>query len=312
MRVLRRRARSWAARELLDAPVHWPRPSVLERLAAALKGVGPKTRRSGRRSRASATVGDLLFHIPAPPPRPADRGRWRPRARRDRRPSGRGPGHPAAPLPQPRPAMVSVKVGDETRPRPRHLVQPALGGLETDPRHAAPAHRQTPDKRLRGPRMGDGGALDAGDAVGAGGPGPGPSRQPSTSAPSRFAALDASRRSARRRTCSRRCRRSCGRAGGWPGSATRLSAVHFPESIEEVEEARERLGFEELFLHQALLATPQAHAPHRAPGAALRQARRARRRAGSSRCRSSRPAISSRPSTRSTPTSTPASRCSGC
>ncbi|MDQ2631802.1 MAG: ATP-dependent DNA helicase RecG, partial [Actinomycetota bacterium] len=39
------------------------------------------------------------------------------------------------------------------------------------------------------------------------------------------------------------------------GVGDALRAVQFPETVDEVEEARERLGFEELFLHQALLAT---------------------------------------------------------
>jgi len=34
-----------------------------------------------------------------------------------------------------------------------------------------------------------------------------------------------------------------------------LKVVHFPETVDEVDVARSRLGFEELFLHQALLAT---------------------------------------------------------
>jgi ATP-dependent DNA helicase RecG len=37
--------------------------------------------------------------------------------------------------------------------------------------------------------------------------------------------------------------------------ADALRAVHFPESEADIEQARERLAFEELFLHQALLAT---------------------------------------------------------
>jgi len=39
------------------------------------------------------------------------------------------------------------------------------------------------------------------------------------------------------------------------GVCDALRAVHFPKESEEVDEARKRLGFEELFLHQALLAT---------------------------------------------------------
>jgi ATP-dependent DNA helicase RecG len=42
---------------------------------------------------------------------------------------------------------------------------------------------------------------------------------------------------------------------GLPSAADAIRAVHFPESPEEVEAARERLRFEELFLYQAILAT---------------------------------------------------------
>jgi ATP-dependent DNA helicase RecG len=39
------------------------------------------------------------------------------------------------------------------------------------------------------------------------------------------------------------------------GAADAIKAVHFPEGPEDVEQARERLAFEELFLYQAILAT---------------------------------------------------------
>ena len=39
------------------------------------------------------------------------------------------------------------------------------------------------------------------------------------------------------------------------GAADAIKAVHFPETEEDIEEARERLRFEELFLYQAILAT---------------------------------------------------------
>jgi ATP-dependent DNA helicase RecG len=42
---------------------------------------------------------------------------------------------------------------------------------------------------------------------------------------------------------------------GFAGAADAIHAVHFPETGEEVEAARERLRFEELFLYQAILAT---------------------------------------------------------
>src|SRR5260221_13305409 len=42
---------------------------------------------------------------------------------------------------------------------------------------------------------------------------------------------------------------------GLAGAADAVKAVHFPESEVDVEQARERLAFEELFLYQALLTT---------------------------------------------------------
>ena len=99
---------------------------------------------------------------------------------------------------------------------------------------------------------------------------------------------------------------------GWPAPPTRSRAVHFPETEEEAEAARERLAFEELFLYQAVLATRKRS--HRAARPAPRLGR-----PGELVGRwldslpfepTARPAGA--PSTRSTPTSTPASRCSGC
>jgi ATP-dependent DNA helicase RecG len=53
------------------------------------------------------------------------------------------------------------------------------------------------------------------------------------------------------------------------GAADALTAVHFPESREDVEEARARLAFEELFLYQAVLTTrKQTHRAAR-PGPKL-------------------------------------------
>ena len=42
---------------------------------------------------------------------------------------------------------------------------------------------------------------------------------------------------------------------GLAGAADAVGAIHFPDGPEDVEQARERLAFEELFLYQALLAT---------------------------------------------------------
>src|SRR5262245_35623186 len=48
---------------LRDAPVHWPRPSVLEASLAALRGVGPKLAEAARDA-GITTVGDLLLRFP--------------------------------------------------------------------------------------------------------------------------------------------------------------------------------------------------------------------------------------------------------
>ena len=49
--------------QLRDAPVHWPRPSVLDAALQALEGVGPKTAEAAA-SAGIATVGDLLLRFP--------------------------------------------------------------------------------------------------------------------------------------------------------------------------------------------------------------------------------------------------------
>ena len=64
-----------------------------------------------------------------------------------------------------------------------------------------------------------------------------------------------SRRASGRRTRSRVCRLSCGRGARLAGVGDAIRAAHFPETPEEAEAALERIAFEELFLHQALLAS---------------------------------------------------------
>lgn len=54
-----------------------------------------------------------------------------------------------------------------------------------------------------------------------------------------------------------------------PAAADSLAAVHFPSSWEEAEEARARLAFEELFLHQAALAARRRRRRHGLPGLRL-------------------------------------------
>ncbi|HSS43517.1 MAG TPA: ATP-dependent DNA helicase RecG [Solirubrobacterales bacterium] len=242
-------ARELGRAELLNAPVHWPRPSVLEQSLGALKGVGPKTAEAAADA-GIRTVGDLLFHIP--------------RRHRDLRIRELGdlqPGETATVLvevqgSQPRPfrkgrlRMVSVKVGDASgHVRATWFNQPWV------------ASKLIPGTELlmTGKFSGKGFAVREWELAS-------PTEVPAAEsmvpvhgateairpaqirewveqvvswAPNAIEGLPAEMRARR----------------GLAGVGDALSAVQLPRSIEDVEGARDRLGFEELFLHQALLAT---------------------------------------------------------
>ncbi len=236
--------------ELLNAPVHWPRPSVLEQGLGALKGVGPKTAEAAAEA-GIRTVGDLLFHIP--------------RRHRDQRIRELGdlqPGDTATVLvevqgSQPRPfrrgrlRLVSVKVGDATgHARATWFNQPWIASKLV----------RGAELLLTGKFSGKGFAVREWELAS---PGPPPAGEAelmpvhSTTeslrpqkirewveqvvgwAPNAIEGLPAEMRARR----------------GLAGVGDALRAVQLPKSLEDVEGARERLGFEELFLHQALLAT---------------------------------------------------------
>jgi ATP-dependent DNA helicase RecG len=276
---------------LRDAPVHWPRPSVLDTGLEALDGVGPKLAEAARAA-GIATVGDLLYRFP--------------HSHRDRQvrplstlePGEMGTvlvsvlGNPPRPFRRGKLTMVGVKVGDETgQVRATWFNQPWISGklekgatllltgkrspkglvvqewelvataLERDgpaddaPRPAGPAPDHEDCARGLRARPHDRGHPPEEP----GGPTGGPSFvpvHPATEdlppkkirewaeqavrlAPNAVEGLPADLQAKRRLSS--------------VGSAIR--AAHFPESPEELEEARSRLGFEELFLHQALLAT---------------------------------------------------------
>jgi len=243
-------ARELERGELLDAPVHWPRPSVLEQGLGALEGVGPKLVELAAEA-GIETVGDLLHRVP--------------RRHRDLRvrPLGEvSPGETATVMVEvlgakPRPfrrgrlRMVSVKVGDASgqvratwfnqpwvasklEPGTQLLLTGKLSGrgfavneweIGAAPQEGAPPEGLVPvhsaTEELRPQKIRDWVA------------------QALEWAPNAIEGLPAEMRARRRLVAL--------------GDA--LRAVHFPESGEEVEDARRRLGFEELFLHQALLAT---------------------------------------------------------
>jgi ATP-dependent DNA helicase RecG len=263
--------------ELLRTGIHWPRPSVLDTGLEALDGVGPKLADAAR-SAGIATVGDLLYRFP--------------RSHRDRQvrpldslePGETGTvlvtvmGNPPRPFRKGKLTMVGVKVGDETdsvratwfnqpwvsgklekgsqivitgKRSPKglavqewELVSPAVA--ESDPPAGDPDHEGENVHLARSPH-------DRGQDPPAGAFVPvhpasedlAPKKirewaeQAVKLAPNAIEGLPSSLIAKRRLTS--------------VGSAIR--AAHFPESAEELEEARRRLGFEELFLHQALLAT---------------------------------------------------------
>ncbi len=259
--------------QLLDAPVCWPRPRVLDVSIEALEGVGPRLAEAAAEA-GIATVGDLLLRFP--------------HRHRDQQVV------PVASLDQgqkativvetmgatPRPfrkrglSILGVKVGDESGSvRATWFNQPWVA------RKLAPGTRLmltgSLDKRgfrvaeyefmAAGPRVlsqGEGGA--AGEGV----LDPPPPAPPAGEAGGLVAVHPATERlkAQKIRQWMEQALPSVGEVleplpaelrvrRKLAGAADAVKAVHFPDSEEDVEEARRRLGFEELFLYQAILTT---------------------------------------------------------
>jgi ATP-dependent DNA helicase RecG len=278
--------------ELLAAPLHWPRPSVLGVGLSALDGVGPKLADAASEAGIDC-VGDLLLRVPHSYRNRADVQRLA-----DLEPGAEGTVLVEVLGAKPRPfrrrrglTMVSVKVGDESgHARATWFNQPwvaeklipgtalllvgslagkgftvkeyevvsapaggppaspaggASGEPRTEPRHRpqAPPARQDPRAGTSGPPAGlhTTGLVPVHPAT----ENLRPQRirewawQAVRWAPNAIEGLPAGLRSRRQLA----------------GVGDALRAVHFPESELDIEDARERLAFEELFLYQALLAT---------------------------------------------------------
>ncbi len=231
--------------QLRDAPIHWPRPSALDVSLQALEGVGPKLAEVAADA-GIATVGDLLIRFPhrhrdrqivpvasLEPKRQATiavevlTGAGRPFRRRGL-------------------SILSVKVGDGSGSvRATWFNQPWLAQKLTEGTQLL----LTGSKDKRGFRVSEyefGG--DPSEGLLPVHPGTEqlkPQRlrqwmeQAIRSVGNVLEPLPARLRAQR----------------GLAGVADAIEAVHFPETAEEVEVARERLRFEELFLYQAILAT---------------------------------------------------------
>jgi ATP-dependent DNA helicase RecG len=231
--------------QLRDAPVHWPRPSALDVSLQALEGVGPKTAEAAQAA-GIATVGDLLLRFPhrhrdltvVPVASLEEKkqatisvevlaGAGRPFRRRGL-------------------SILSVKVGDESGSvRATWFNQPWLAR-----KLAAGTHLLlTGSRDKRGFRVSEYELTDE----------PGEGLVPVHPATEQLKAQ-------RLRQWMEQAIRWVGNTleslpaelrvrRGLAGVADAVKAIHFPETAEDVEEARERLRFEELFLYQAVLAT---------------------------------------------------------
>jgi ATP-dependent DNA helicase RecG len=255
---------------LLAAPVHWPRPSVLEASIGALEGVGPKLSAAAAEA-GIHTVGDVLFRFPH-----SHRDRTiQPLADLEDGQTGtvlvEVLGSKPRPFRRPGLTITSVKVGDESghikatwfnqpwvaeklNPGTRLLItgkfsKRGLGVTEYEvlPAGGDPGGSPRTDKLAR-PQ----------DSP------PGQDPRPGSFVPVHPAteALKAQRiRDWAEQAClwapnvieglpaELRARRAL------PGVADAIRAAHFPETPGEAEVALERVAFEELFLYQAILAT---------------------------------------------------------
>ena len=246
-----------SAADLRQAPIHWPRPSVLDASIQALDGVGPKSAAVAAQA-GIGTVWDLLLRFPR---RHRD---LQVRALAEIAVGETGTAVVEVLGAQPRPfrkrrlTIVGVKVGDESgHLRATWFNQPWV------------AAKLTPGARLlvTGKRSERGLAVNQWELISAGGeedgeeqvPDPGGSFvpiHPATEdlrpqrirewaeqaiawAPNAIEGLPAEMR-CRRRLC---------------GVGEALRAAHFPRDEGELQAARQRLAFEELFLHQAILAS---------------------------------------------------------
>ncbi len=255
---------------LLEAPVHWPRPSVLEVSIEALDGVGPKLAAAAAEA-GIQTVGDVLFRFP--------------HSHRDRTiqslaelEEGRTGtvlvevlGSKPRPFRRPGLSITSVKVGDDSgHIKATWFNQPWV------------ADKLNPGSRLlltgkvtkRGFGVNEYEVLSAGGGEGEG-PGTDKPARPQDPPPRQdprpgafvpvHPATEALRPQRIRDWAEQACRWAPNAIEGLPaelrarralpGVAEAIRAAHFPEAPEEAEQARRRVAFEELFLYQAILAT---------------------------------------------------------
>jgi ATP-dependent DNA helicase RecG len=242
--------------QLLDAPVHWPRPNVLDVSLEALEGVGPKLAEAAAEA-GIATVGNLLLRFP--------------HSHRDRTIipiATLEPGRQATirvgvladasrPFRKRGLSILTVKVGDESGTvRATWFNQPWLAPKMT----AGTALLLTGSRDKRGFRVSEFEFVDSQPRV---------LWEPPADEAQELVPVHPATEALK----AQRIRQWVEQAVQWvenvleplpaelrvrrglAGAADAIKAVHFPEEKEDVKLARERLAFEELFLYQAILAT---------------------------------------------------------
>ncbi|HEX6665667.1 MAG TPA: ATP-dependent DNA helicase RecG [Solirubrobacterales bacterium] len=254
--------------QLREAPVHWPRPSVLATGLQALDGVGPKSAEAAAEA-GIRTVYDLLLRIPR-----------RHRDLRIRQLADVAEGETATVLVEvlgakPRPfrkrrlTIVGVKVGDDSghvratwfnQPWVAAKLEPGAQFLLTGKRTNRGLGVQQWELVSAAPQEEEGAADESV-------PDPAPPEAAAAGAELApvYPATENLRAQRLREWAEQAVELAPNAIEGLPselrvqrglaGVGDTLRAIHFPESQEDVEQARERLRFEELFLYQAVLAT---------------------------------------------------------
>ena len=258
--------------QLREAPIHWSRPSAFDVSLQALQGVGPRTAEAAADA-GIATVGDLLLRFP-----------HRHRDRQIVPVEGLEPKQQATiavevladarrPFRRRGLSILSVKVGDDSGSvRATWFNQPWLTPKLT----AGTRMLLTGSRDKRGFRVSEyeflSSAGDGGEGGVEDGPGTAPSATPSPAtgpAAERLMPIHPATeqlKAARIRQWMEQAIRFAGNVLeplpvemrvrlGLAGAADAVKAIHFPETKEDLEQARERLRFEELFLYQAILTT---------------------------------------------------------
>jgi ATP-dependent DNA helicase RecG len=256
--------------DLLDAPVHWPRPGVLEASLQILDGVGPKLAEAAAET-GLRTVADVLLRFP--------------HSHRDRTVqllADVEEGEQATILvdvlgSKPRPfrkgriTITSVKVGDESdhiratwfnQPWVASKLDPGARFLLTGKR-SAKGFGVNEYELVSGPRVL---SQEEGGAAGEGVLDPPPPVPPAGGELMPVhPATETLKAQKIRDWAEQACRWAPNAIEGLPaemrarlglaGVGDAIRAAHFPTSGGEADQARERIRFEELFLHQALLTT---------------------------------------------------------